>query len=33
MKTYETPDMELISFEAEDIITSSVGSGDVDPFA
>ena len=32
MKKYETPDMELIYFESEDIITDSIGSGDVDPW-
>lgn len=30
VKKYETPDMELIYFESEDIITDSVGSGDVE---
>ncbi len=32
MRKYETPDMELIYFESEDIITDSIGAGDVDPF-
>lgn len=34
MEKYEAPDMEIISFYAEDIITTSEPDiGDVDPFA
>ena len=29
---YETPDMVVIYFETEDILTDSLGEGDVDPF-
>lgn len=33
MKKYETPDLEVIYFGTEDIITDSVVGGDVDPWS
>lgn len=33
MEKYEAPDMEVIVFYAEDIITTSIPEGEVNPFA